>query len=97
MTKPNANCILYFMLSIILWTIGGLIALSILVGIIKIFLIVLGVKKVLNIVRQEVEHLPQDYANVRKEVENENNSVATKAKNAVKQVAKTGWRWFRSS
>ncbi len=84
------------MLSIILWVIGGFILLSILVGIIKIFLIVLGVKKMIGIVKQEVEHLPQDLANVRKTVENENSSFGAKATSTAKQVAKTGWRWFRS-
>jgi hypothetical protein len=83
------------MLSIILWVIGGLIALSILFFVLKVFLILIGMKKILTIVKEEVEHIPQDYQNARKEVTNENSSVASKAAGAAKQVAKTGWRIFR--
>jgi len=79
------------MLTTILWIIGGLILLSILFGIFKIFMIVIGVKKVLNIVKTEVEHLPQDYAQMRKEVENEN-ATAKPTANMVKTVGK---RWFK--
>jgi uncharacterized membrane protein len=75
------------MLTTIAWIIGGIIAASILIGLVKIFLVVMGVKKMLNIVKTEVEHLPKDYAQMRKEVENEN---------AATNMAKTvGKRWFK--
>ncbi len=82
------------MLSTILWVIGGLILLGILYFAFKIFFVVTSVKKVLNVVREEVENLPKDYQSVRKEVVNENSSVGAKMTGTAKQVAKTGWRWF---
>lgn len=84
------------MLSTILWIIGGFILLAILVGIIKIFLLVLGVKKMIGIVKQEVEHLPNDLNTVRKEVQNENSTMTSRATGTAKTVARVGWRWFRS-
>lgn len=84
------------MLSIILWVIGGFIALSIIFFLLKILLVVLGVRSMLNLVKQEVEHLPQDYERARKEVINENASAIKKATGVAKVIAKTGWRWFRS-
>lgn len=83
------------MLSTILWIIGGIIVLGILFSIAKIFFVVMGVKKVLNIVRDEVEHLPNDYHGVRKEVQNENATVGSIAKSTAKTAAKVGWRWFK--
>ena len=84
------------MLSIILWTIGGFIALSILFFLIKILLVIMGVRSMISIVKQEIEHLPQDYDRMRKTVENENASVGQRVSGVAKQAVKTGWCWFRS-
>lgn len=83
------------MLETILWVIGGLIALSILFFLLKIFLIVMGVKKVIEAVKEEVDELPKDYQNVRKTVENENASVGSRVSGTAKTAAKVGWRWFK--
>ncbi len=83
------------MLSTIVWIIVGIIVASFLIFLFKIFLVVMGVKKVLSIVKEEVEHLPQDIGSVRKTVENENSSFGAKATGTAKQIAKTGWRLFR--
>ncbi len=79
------------MLTTILWILGGIIAVSILFGLLKIFFVVMGVKKMLNIVKQEVEQLPQDYQQMRKEVENENAA----ARPAAKMAKTVGSRWFK--
>ena len=80
------------MLSTILWIIGGIIVLGILFSIAKIFFVVLGVKKVLNIVREEVEAMPNDYNQARKEVQNEN---ATKGEATKSFARKTLDRWYK--
>ncbi len=85
------------MLSTILWIIGGLIALSILIAVLKILFVILGVRKMINIVKTEVEELPKDYDRARKEVTNENSTVGEKIKFTAKNVAKTGWRFFKHS
>lgn len=79
------------MLSTILWIIGGIIAVSILIGLIKIFLVVMGVKTMLGIVKTEVEQLPKDYAQMRKEVENEN-AIGKPTATMAKTIGK---RWFK--
>lgn len=83
------------MLETILWIVGGLVALSVLWFLFKIFMIVMGVKKVLEVVKEEVEELPKDYAQARKVVQNENGSMGETAKSRAKLVGKVGWRWFK--
>ena len=80
------------MISTILWIIGGLIILNILFFVVKTFLILLGVKKVLKIVKEEVEAMPGDYRAARKEVQNEN---ATTGESVKGFARKTLDRWYK--
>jgi hypothetical protein len=80
------------MLSIILWTIGGFIALSVLFFLAKMVLLFIGVKKVIDLAREEASEMPNDYHAARKEVQNENAA----PESAMKHFArKTLDRWYK--
>jgi len=61
-----------------------------------VFLVVMGIKKVLDVAKGEMENLPRDYQSVRKEVVNENSSMTKKAKITAKVAIRTSWRWFKN-
>ena len=78
------------MLSTILWIIGGLVVLGLIIFLLKILFVALAIKKVLSVVKEEVEALPGDYKQMRKEVENE----SPDAKPKTSFVKKTLLRWL---
>jgi uncharacterized membrane protein len=80
------------MLSTILWVLGGVVALIVIYFVLKIFFIVMGVKKMLGVVKEEIEHMPTDYQNMRKEVKNEGATTGEAAKGFAR---KTLDRWYK--
>jgi hypothetical protein len=75
----------------LVWILVGIIVASLIIFLLKILFIVLGIKQILGIVREEVEQLPQDYNRMRKAVKNEGSvgqPTATFAKNVFV-------RWFK--
>ncbi len=60
------------MLSLILWILFGIVALTVLYYIAIFVFTLLGLKKILGWATGEVNQLPQDYAKLRKGVKNKN-------------------------
>jgi hypothetical protein len=62
------------MFSFILWTIGGIIVLTILYYIGVIIFTIFGLKQIFGWAKQEMYHVPSDYKKMQKEVRNENSA-----------------------
>jgi hypothetical protein len=78
------------MLSIILWVLGGIVIAWILYWVGVFVFTLLGIKKVLNWASSEVQQLPDEYANMRKQVKNENSN----GDHVEKFVKNTFVRWY---
>ncbi len=77
------------MLSTILWILAGIIGAWILYWIGVFVFTIAGIKKIFDFARHEVNALPNDYTQMRKEVKNENASKG--AENFIKTIFV---RWY---